>query len=69
LPAGEAKGVIHFYKNEENLWTYLNEEQYDAAVKEGRVPDVCFATKHPIKDIEKIVETEGALPDLKELEK
>ena len=69
LPAGEAKGVIHFYKNEENLWTYLNEEQYDAAVKERRVPDVCFATKHPIKDIEKIVETEGALPDLKELEK
>jgi ribosomal protein L18E len=33
------------------------------------LPDVCFATKHAIKEIEKVVKIDGAFPDLKELAK
>jgi len=69
LPGGEATGLIHFYKNEDDSWTFLSEQQYDAALAAGTLPDICFATKHPIKDIEKVVKTEGAFPDLKELAK
>ena len=69
LPGGDAIGLIHFYKNDDDSWTFLSEAQYDEAVKTGTVPDVCFATKHPIKDIEKVVRIEDAFPDLKELAK
>jgi len=69
LPGGEATGLIHFYKNEDESWTYLDEAQYDAAVTASTLPDICFATKHPIKDIEKVVRIEGAFPNLKELAK
>lgn len=69
LPGGEARGLIHFYQKEDGSWVFLSEEQYDEAVKEGTVPDCCFATKHPIKNIENVVKIEGAFPDLTELAK
>ncbi len=69
LPGGDATGLIHFYKNDDDSWTFLSEAQYDEGVKAGTIPDVCFATKHPIQDIEKVVRAEGAFPDLKELAK
>lgn len=48
LPSGDSIGLVHFYKKDDGSWIYLNEKQYDEAKKEGTVPDVCFATKHPI---------------------
>ena len=49
----EEKGLIHFYQqaNEagETEWKFLTKAQYDE--QKDSLPDVCFATRHPIKGL------------------
>lgn len=51
LPDGQATGLIHFFKNEDGTWTFLNEAQYDERKAAGTMPEIAFATKHPIRNI------------------
>ena len=43
----KAKGLIHFYQNEAKEWKFVTQEQYEA--QKDSLPNVCFATRHPMK--------------------
>lgn len=43
----QATGLIHFYQTPAKEWKFVTEEQY--AAQKDTLPDVCFATRHPIK--------------------
>lgn len=43
----DAQGLIHFYQNHQNKWKFLTADQYEA--QKESLPDICFATRHPIK--------------------
>lgn len=50
LPDGsKSEGLLHFY-NKNNAWHFVTQEEY--LNKKNELPDICFATKHPIDSIE-----------------
>jgi hypothetical protein len=52
LPDGrQAKGLLHLYK-EKGAWKFLTESEYES--KKGELPDLCFAIKCPIEDVENL---------------
>lgn len=40
-------GLVHFYRKDK-AWSFVTADEYEA--KKDELPDVCFATHHPIKD-------------------
>lgn len=57
-------GLVHFYKKGSE-WSYVTADEYEA--KKDELPDVCFATRHPIPDFtnKKFPEIEGLQAALK----
>jgi len=67
LPDGsEATGLLHFFKKE-GKWTFISEDKLDEAEKAGTLPDISFAIKAPLKDMQTVLDDKNALPDLAEL--
>ena len=58
----EATGLIHFYQSEDGKWNFVSEEDYQS--QKSQLPDICFATRHPIKNFET-----KSFPNLKDLSK
>ena len=58
------RGLVHFYK-QGGQWRFIEED--DLEMEHGRLPDICFATRHPIKDWDRV--SKEILPDLDELQK
>lgn len=56
---GVQKGFLHFYKKD-GKWNYVTEAEYEQ--KKAELPDLCFACKYPIQDLES-----KPFPDLDEL--
>lgn len=56
----DATGLIHFYKKDGN-WAFVTHDEFDE--KKGELPDVCFATRHPIAQF-----SEKSFADLKALQ-
>ena len=59
----ESKGLIHFYQTPEEAeggkkWKFLTSEEYEA--QKDTLPDVCFATRHPINSLLERVKRERA---------
>ena len=59
----ENKGLIHFYQTPEDSpdgkkWKFLTAEEYEA--QKDSLPDVCFATRHPIESLLARVKRERA---------
>lgn len=42
----EATGLIHFHKKPDGNWAFITADEYEE--KKGELPDLCFATRHPI---------------------
>jgi hypothetical protein len=50
LPDGKkAKGILHFYKKD-GAWVFVTEDEFEQ--RKSELPDLCFAIKSPIEDIE-----------------
>jgi hypothetical protein len=64
------KGVMHFYQNEKEEWQFLSEEGYQK-VKED-LPEIVYATKFPIRGLDKWnpakIKTDDLFEDTKDLE-
>jgi len=43
----QATGLIHFFQNAAKEWKFVTQDQYDA--QKDSLPEVCFATRHPMK--------------------
>ena len=43
----ENRDLIHFYKTG-NDWKFVTQSEY--AMKKNTIPEICFATRHPIKN-------------------
>lgn len=56
----ESTGMMHFYKKD-GKWVYVTAEEY--ASKKQSLPDICFATKHRIADL-----NSKNFPDLSQLQ-
>ena len=41
--------LIHFYRTG-NVWKFFHQEDYNDIVKKNTIPEICFATRHPIKN-------------------
>ena len=44
-------GTMHFWKSYEG-WHYVSKQGYEELKQQGEIPDICYATKYCIKDIE-----------------
>jgi len=63
----ENRDLIHFYKKENN-WVFITKADYNSAdFDSGEMPKICFATRHPIKDFDKIKDELDFIPDLNEI--
>jgi hypothetical protein len=49
LEKKEAKGIVHFYKDQNGVVQYVTESEY--AEKHNTLPDISLAIKYPIKDL------------------
>ena len=63
--APEEKGLIHFYQAEKEVegemvkeWKFLTPAEYEA--QKANLPDVCFATRHPLNWLTAKLEKEAA---------
>lgn len=56
----EEAGLIHFYKKDD-AWVFVTPDEYQD--KKEEIPDLCFATRHAIKDLK-----EQDFPDLTALD-
>ena len=43
--------LIHFYKTG-NDWKFFHQEDYNDIVKKNTIPEICFATRHPVKNLD-----------------
>jgi hypothetical protein len=48
----KAKGILHFFFDSNNQIQYVSQDEYEA--KKETLPDLCFAIKAPITDVEKL---------------
>ena len=54
------EGVLHFYKDGSDKMVYVTESEYEG--ERDKLPDLCFAIKYPIKNMQ-----EKKFPDLSPL--
>ena len=54
-------GLVHFYKQGKS-WMYIKEEDFGS--RQGKIPNLVFATRHPIQAWEQILADEGNTLDL-----
>lgn len=50
LEKKEAKGILHFYKDQNGVIQYLTESEY--ATKHDTLPDISLAIKYPMTNLE-----------------
>lgn len=60
----EYRGLVHFYRNK-GKWIFIKEE--DLAMQVDRLPELVYATRHPIKDFEAALIDDTLLPDCQKI--
>lgn len=46
-------GTMHFWKSDDSNWHFISKAGYNKLKEEGKeIPDICYATKYPIKNIQ-----------------
>ena len=47
------EGTMHFWQSDDKNWHFVSQEGYTKLKEEGKeIPDICYATKYPITDIQ-----------------
>jgi len=60
----ENRDLVHFYK-QRGQWNIIKEE--DFIMYQDRLPDICFATRHPVKNFDAIKDNPDYIPNLEEI--
>ena len=56
------RDLVHFWKEKEGNWKFASSEEVATTAIEP--PDICFATRHPIKDFLTARDDPDKMPDL-----
>jgi hypothetical protein len=60
----ENRDLVHFYK-QRGQWNIIKDEEFQ--MHQDRLPDICFATRHPIKDFDAIKDNLNFIPNLEDI--
>ena len=61
------RDLVHFWRDPDGAWKFATSEQVATGAIEP--PDICFATRHPIKDFLEARDDATCLPNLKNLDR